>query len=302
MRTKLFILLSLFAALLALSCGSQQKAESGFPGAMLPAEVDSLNLLRTTEVRIFVGDSLWEYINGGAELYHLYDFVQVATADYELSGTELVVDIYEFDSPDHAFGLYTMLRPEMIQTISLGVEAFDSPTNFVMVKGAYVMAITAFEQSDRVSQAITTAAELWSRLIPGTEERPGAFALLPDADAVAATETIYAESFLGQAALTEVYSRKYAANGDTLQLFVTDDQSGEKFLRWKEQIDAEKIPAGPQADISFDEGLSIKFTHSYYGEVVAGLKGGRLAGVIGYKQEVRDFTAGWINSLAPATP
>lgn len=302
MKKTFYILHLLFALLVVLSCGSPQQAESGFPSDVLPVEIDSLGLVRSSEIRVFVGDSLWEYINGGAELYHLYNFVQVATADYRQDGIELVVDVYQFDTPENAFGLYTMLRPEMIQTIALGVDAFDSPTNLIMVKGPYVAAITAFEQGDRVSQAISTTAGLLNNLLSGTTERPSTFALFPAPNAVAATEVIYAESFMGQGFLTDVYSRKYAADVDTLQLFIADDGSGEKYLGWKEQVDAETSTKGPLDDMAFDEGLSFRFTHSYYGEIVAGLKSGRLVGVVGYQDGMEDFVTGWVNSLPPSAP
>lgn len=302
MKTTTYILLGLTVALLALSCGSPKETDTQSLADMLPADIDSLGLSRTSEVRVFVGDSLYEYIDGGAELYHQYDFVQVATADYQKDGVELVVDIYEFASPDRAFGLYTMLRPEMIQTIPLGVEAFDSPTNLIMVKGAYVVMVTAYEQGEGVSAAIMATAGLMDNLVAGVVSRPEIFALFPDENMLVATEAIYAESFMGQAVLTNVYSRKYAVESDTLQLFITDDESGVKFLGWKEQAEANGALSEPPAGINFDDGMAFRFGHDYYGEILAGLKIGRLQGVIGYRDGVKDFVADWVNSPMSATP
>jgi hypothetical protein len=73
---------------------------------------------------VFVGDSLWEYINGGAELYHTYEFVDVATAYYLQDSTEIVVDIYRFATPDDAYGMYTQLRPGGPGTMNYGIEGF----------------------------------------------------------------------------------------------------------------------------------------------------------------------------------
>ena len=112
--------------LMIVSCGSKKKAEdTSAPQNFLPESSAKTNLKRISDVRTFVGQTLWEYIDGGAEIYYLYDFEIVATADYKADSVEIVVDIYKFDSPDNAYGLYSMLRPVDAQPVKLGLPEFS---------------------------------------------------------------------------------------------------------------------------------------------------------------------------------
>ena len=289
----------ILVSILAISYGQKdQPVTTQTTADILIANVDSIGLERSSGVRLFVGDSLWEYINGGAELYHKYKFVDVATADYFLDSIELVVDIYRFDSPVHSYGLYSMLRPESPQTVSMGIDGFSSPSNLVFVKGSHVVMVTAYDAGEKVTNAITNTAEYFNSTVAGIVSRPRWFTAFPQVDIVPASDQIFAESFMGQAFLTDVYCQKHDRDGDTLLLFATEDESGAKFISWQEQIgsDGREIK-----DLPFDEGLSVRFTHSYYGEIVTGLSGGRLVGVVGFSDKHAEFVADWLKALALPT-
>jgi len=87
----LVTLVALAAGLLACGEGSNE-AEPATLSQYFPDRIAEIGLDRVSEVRTFVSDSLWEYINGGAELYHSFGFVKVSTADYKSAGVELVLD------------------------------------------------------------------------------------------------------------------------------------------------------------------------------------------------------------------
>ncbi|UCE25797.1 MAG: hypothetical protein JSU74_07085 [Candidatus Zixiibacteriota bacterium] len=281
-----------------LSCGKQETSnQASAPSDFLVAGVDSLDLERTSDIRTFVGDSLWEYINGGAELYHAYDFVRVSTADYKSNGAEIVADIYQFAGPDFAYGLYSMLRPDDPRRIQLGVDGFFSPTNLVFVKQDLMVTLTAYQATEEVADAMRQLGQYLDSQMPGNAAKPERFSRFPATDAVTCSDKIYAESFLGQAVLTDVYSQTYNLNGDTLTLFLTDDQAGSKFLGWKDQVGERITSTEAPGDIPFDDGLSFRYNDSYYGEIVVGLVAGSLAGVVDYSDRNMGFVSAWVKSL-----
>ncbi len=56
-------------------------------------------------------EKLYEYINGGAEPYLSYSFIRVSNAEYgNASGKKILVDIWEFGSPEDAFGVFAKDR------------------------------------------------------------------------------------------------------------------------------------------------------------------------------------------------
>lgn len=56
-------------------------------------------------------DKLYEYIDGGAEPYLSYSFIRVSNAEYlKETGKKILVDIWEFGSPEDAFGVFSKDR------------------------------------------------------------------------------------------------------------------------------------------------------------------------------------------------
>lgn len=291
-----FVIIGLIV--LALACTGEKQASDDVQTAdYLVAAVDSVGLQRTSEVQVFVGDSLWEYINGGAELYHTYNFLDVVTAYYTQEGTEILVDIYQFDTPEHAFGLYSMLRDETSQPVELGIEGFGSPTNLVFVKGVYVVMVTGFEQTDAVATAVNKVGTIFAQRVPGSTDVPKDFALFPSANALARTNKIHRESFLSQSFLRDVYVQRHVVGADTVTLFLTDDKAGAKYIEWREASQGQQVPGVP-----YDDGMSLRIANSYYGDIVAGLRSGKLIGIIGYKDDFREFLNGWLESLPISAP
>ena len=70
------------------------------------------------ETEIYVGDDLFVYINGGAEIYHEYGFVQVAVQRYVRGGDSISVEIYTMDGD--AFGIYSFARSSSGHAVKLG--------------------------------------------------------------------------------------------------------------------------------------------------------------------------------------
>lgn len=301
MNTNKFVLFIMAViAIMSLSCGGEkQSCETIRSADFLISQIDSLNLQKTSEIRVFVGDSLWEYINGGAELYHAYGFSEVSTAYYQQDETEIVVDIYQFETTLGAFGLFSMLRPDNATNPGYGIDGFASETNIVFVKGMYIVMLTGFELSEKVTTAIGQAAPVFEQLLPGITTRPVMFERFPKENVVASSDKVFADSFMGQTFLRDVFVQKYALGEDTLMLFATYDSSGAKFVDWKEQT-AQKQQE--QEDLPYDNGMAILITDNYYGNIVAGLKNGMLTGIVGYRESHKQFLTDWLISLTAGAP
>ncbi len=281
-----------------IACGGAKKGSQGLQCAsFLPDSLIQGGIERSSEIRTYSGESLFEYIDGGAELYHQYGFVEVATANYRGGEIEVIVDIYGFDTADHAYGLYASLRPPDADLVSFGVEGFATTSSTDFVKGNYVVHLIGFDESGETQKALESLASEIDGTLPGEDYLPESFSLFPLDDAVAASDMIYAESFVGHEFLTDVYVRKYLVDGDSLTLFLTEDRGGGKFSRWFELGAADGSAFPGNADLPFDEGRVFELDHSYYGTIICGLKGERLLGAIGYRDETGTFLSKWLHSL-----
>lgn len=290
--------LTLMLAASLLACGGTEKSsETPTTSSLLPGGVESAGIEISSEVRVFEGQSLFEYIDGGAEIYHTYGFAEVGTADYRKDGIEMVADVYRFDSADHAFGLYSSLRPDNPKLLEIGAEGFGSAASMDFTRGAYVVRVVAFEQSEETENAILELGMAIDSGLPGDNKLPATFSLFPLGDALPATGKLYAESFLGRKFLTDVFSVRYIIDPDTVTLFVTADPAGEKFLRWFEQGALDGVTEPGSIDFPYDDGRVFETDNPYHGRIVAGIKGEWLAGMIGYDEGKQAFLSEWVEFL-----
>jgi hypothetical protein len=74
---------------------------------LLPINLEVLPWQKSESAMIYKGKKLYEYINGGAEIYYEYGFIQVITQSYKYEDESLIVDIYEMKNPKAVF-LYTV--------------------------------------------------------------------------------------------------------------------------------------------------------------------------------------------------
>lgn len=65
----------------------------------------NINLIRT-----FSGESLYGYINGGADLYLEYGFQEATVTEFTVKKNKYKVEIYRMKDPESAFGIFTVSR------------------------------------------------------------------------------------------------------------------------------------------------------------------------------------------------
>lgn len=88
-----------------------------FIDQLLPQNDEISGWVKHESAKIYKKDYLFEYINGGAEIYLEYGFKQVIVQEYVCNEQSIIVDIYEMDDPRAAFGIYSIQydynKPEM---------------------------------------------------------------------------------------------------------------------------------------------------------------------------------------------
>jgi hypothetical protein len=75
-------------------------------------------------IKVYKGDALFDYIDGGAEIYMEYGFVQTAATNYvDNKNNHLQVEIYEMSDSAAAFGAYSFYLNSPGKNINAGDEA-----------------------------------------------------------------------------------------------------------------------------------------------------------------------------------
>jgi hypothetical protein len=124
MRRRLASTLAAAGTLLILEAGpARAAAVLGDPAAGLPAGRALAPLVRGERVERHTPETLWERIDGEAELYNTYRYAASAHALYEDPATpdrRIDLSVFRFSDPLGAFGLFAAFRPPDCAVQQLG--------------------------------------------------------------------------------------------------------------------------------------------------------------------------------------
>ena len=77
------------------------------------------------EIQTFIPKTLFEYINGGADLYLTYDFQELKVAEYSNEKkASVTIEVYRHKTPTHAFGIYSQERLSDANFLDIGSQGY----------------------------------------------------------------------------------------------------------------------------------------------------------------------------------
>jgi uncharacterized protein DUF6599 len=172
--------------------------------------------------------NLWEYINGAADLFIMYGFQNLHSCEMSSSDIEVVVDVYNMGNRLNAFGMYKTERGDIKDKLNIGVEAvITSPNQSLMLKDIYYIKVNVYEgelSSEKNQSLLGSIAEF----LPGSNEFPTEFELLPSENKIENTENFAKEGYLGLSELTNCLYAEYETKDDSnFQYFVILPETNE---------------------------------------------------------------------------
>jgi len=186
----------LLLPLLMLGCtGGDSSGLQGF----LPssAKAKGIKIKKDGEARIYEGKKLFDYMDGGAELYYEYGFEQALVQRYKAKQGDVTAEIYQMDTPAHAYGVYTFDTEG--EHPAIGQDATYAQGLLAFWKGRYC--VRAFAENEGFKDVLLALGQAIAKKILQEGERPAILAFLPP-QWVVADSLLY---FRGQIALNNGY-------------------------------------------------------------------------------------------------
>lgn len=122
--------------------------------------------------------TLFDYINGAAELYLAYGFQSLAVRRLEKSGQPpIILELYEMEKAEDAFGVFSFERQDEEVGIGQGSEYGGGLLRFW--KGKFFVAIYAEGEGADIEKTIIDCAQLTARAIPESAPLPKIIQYLP---------------------------------------------------------------------------------------------------------------------------
>ena len=82
--------------------------QAQIPDDFLRIDISDIEGVKLVQERTFTKESLFGYMNGGAELYLEYGFDRLVVSDLKINDKDLKVEVYRMPSIDMAFGIYSV--------------------------------------------------------------------------------------------------------------------------------------------------------------------------------------------------
>jgi len=232
--------------------------------------------------RTYTADNLFEYMDGNAEGYILYNFREMHGVTCKKGDVTFVIDVSDMGDADFSYGLFASNRDLRQPAYTVGMGGQIVPRRLIFAKGQYYVEIAADPEGDH-----TPALKLWAaaleKSVPGKATPPAPLSWFPTERQQSLR--LVPESVLG----LRILKRGYMAQYDSGKSFVVIEESPEAAAATMEKFKARfAVSASIQlADEAF------RATDQYLGRLCVFRKGRYIGGYA--------ITTGGLDPFAPAT-
>ena len=180
---------------------------------------------KVTNYPVFRPDNLWDFINGAAETYLAYGFVELQVAEYKKGKNVIKLEIYRHKDKTMAFGIYSSERSPSFRFINLGVQGYVADGSINFFKGNYYVKIRTFSRNVKILQSTDKLALKVADMLEGDSEMPAMLSRFPESGKKLNEETYINESVLGHKFLNRAYKATYEIGSDNFSIFILENKT-----------------------------------------------------------------------------
>lgn len=250
--------------------------------APLPAGVTARG-----EASIYTPDSLYQYIDGGADLYLLYEFKTLLHQNLKSGATEVIADIYEMDNCEDAFGIYSSERAPNYTFLSIGAEGYRGKGTLNFFRGQYYVKLSG--SGPNANPLLDQLARLLSSRMGGSRALPALFAELPHEHRVPHSEQYIKKDPLGHGFLAPAYVATYVQGREQMKLLVSAADDGPAAKLRAEQLARHFKQTGQEWSAPELGENGMRGGNSFEGHVIACTRGRYLIALFNPAQKGSDI-------------
>ena len=209
------LILGMIIFLYALESGAKDFKFPGIPGWSQPGEVQT-----------FIPKTLYEYINGAADLYLSYDFEELKVVEYvNNKKASVIIDVYRHATPTDAFGIYSQERLHNANCLDIGSQGYYEKNALNVLSGNYYVKISSFNTGADDKEILFAFAKRVSANLGEKGTLPPILAAFPKGGKMANSEKFVSKKFLGYAFLRAAFTADYELPDQKFKLFIIEGGS-----------------------------------------------------------------------------
>lgn len=175
------------------------------------------------EMQTFIPKTLYEYINGAADLYLMYDFQELKVAEYQNEKkASVTIDVYRHITPTHAFGIYSQERLPSANFIDIGAQGYGEEEILNFIAGPYYVKINGYKIESGGQEVLISFGKKVAESLEEKGTLPTLLKSFPSDGKVENSEKFINKNFLGYAFLHSAFTADYELSGKKFKLFVIE--------------------------------------------------------------------------------
>ncbi len=245
-----------------------------------------------TDYPVYQPDNLWDFIDGAAETYLSYDFVDLHVAEYKKRRDLIKLEIYKQRNHTMAFGIYSSERSPSFKFTDLGAQGYNIDGAINFFKGNYYVKIRTYSKKSKILLAAESLARKVAGMLDGEAAMPPVLALFPQEGKKPNEETYINESVLGHSFLNKAFKADYEIAPDAFSVFIFEcsnsEEAGKTASTYIASTGIDQIETGDSKFV---------ITDGYNGPVFLAWKGSRIVVISGLAKDQSDLADKYITEI-----
>ena len=194
--------------------------------------------------------NLWDLINGAAESYLAYDFIDLSLADYEnQSGVTIHAEVYRHSSLNNAFGIYASERSPDYNFIDIGGQAYLDEGILNVFSGLFYVKLYSTDENEAVQEALKIVGKAIIEALDQGNAMPELISLFPGNGRLPYSDQYIAQNFIGFDFLHSAFTAGYE---EGYRLFVIKGKDANEILKMvRSYLEFTKQELNPSVESAF---------------------------------------------------
>ena len=135
----------------------------------------------TQDDPVYDANNLWDIIDGAADLYLEYAFIDLHIARYiSTDSIEVKAEMYRHASSEDAFGMYSQERDTGYNFIQVGVQGYLQQGILNFLTGSYYIKLSTYQTGSKAQEAMLTIGRTLALHLKQSNTMPKFFQVFPE--------------------------------------------------------------------------------------------------------------------------
>ncbi|MDH5203697.1 MAG: hypothetical protein OEW69_10655 [Nitrospirota bacterium] len=133
------------------------------------------------KAKIYDRETIYDYMDGAGEIYRTYGFKKLIVKQYtKSSGPEIIIEVFDMDSPEDAFGIFSHGQGRDIGNAGIGQDSEYKRGLLCFWKNKFFVCVRSGRETPQAKKAVLALGMVVSKAVKTEGEKPAILNYLPE--------------------------------------------------------------------------------------------------------------------------